>query len=94
MDLFVLLQLIGGIILLLGNIPQIIQIIKTKSVGDLNLTSFSSILLGILFMEIYAVNLVYTTGNGIAFLITNTFSLLTSGLIVTLIIIYKKDHRK
>lgn len=64
--LFSLMQLIGGVILSLGWLPQIIQILKTKSVADLNLKSYLLMLLGIGLMEAYAVNLVLT-GVGLAF---------------------------
>lgn len=65
--LFSLMQLIGGVILSLGWLPQIIQILKTKSVADLNLKSYLLMLLGIGLMEAYAVSLVLT-GVGLAFL--------------------------
>lgn len=86
--IFDLLQLIGGLILSFGYIPQIIQIVKTKSVNDLNFKTFFMIFLGILFMEVYAVNLVYT-GSGLMFLVTNTMALLLSGTMVLLIKMYK-----
>lgn len=55
--LFTVMQLIGGIILSVGWIPQILQIIKTRSVADLSLKSYLLMLLGIALMEAYAVNL-------------------------------------
>ncbi|SES88816.1 PQ-loop domain-containing transporter [Paenibacillus sp. NFR01] len=90
--LFSILQLIGGIILSVGWVPQIVQIIKTKSVKDLNLKSYLSMLLGIGLMEIYAVHLVMT-GNGMAFLITNSLSLLVVSLVVGLILGYGKARK-
>jgi MtN3 and saliva related transmembrane protein len=86
--LFSIMQLIGGIILSLGWIPQIIQIVKSKSVSDLSLKSYLLILLGISLMEAYAVSLA-VTGVGLAFLITNTMSLCVVLLVNILIIRYR-----
>ncbi|WP_243648647.1 PQ-loop domain-containing transporter [Hazenella coriacea] len=82
------LQIIGGLILSLGWIPQIIQILRTKSVKDLNVKSYLLVLLGISLMETYAVHLVLT-GVGIAFFITNTLSLLIILWLVILIFLYR-----
>lgn len=86
--MFDILQLIGGIILSFGYIPQIIQMIKTKSVDDLNFKTFLSVFIGILFMEVYAVNLVINKV-GHMFLITNTMALVLSGIVCILIYKYK-----
>ncbi len=83
--LFSVMQLIGGVILSLGWVPQIIQILKTKSVADLSLKSYLLILLGISLMEAYAVSLA-VTGVGLAFLITNTMSLCVVLLVIILIV--------
>jgi MtN3 and saliva related transmembrane protein len=85
---FSIMQLIGGIILSIGWIPQIVQIIKTKSVKDLNVKSYLFMLSGISLMEIYAVNLVMK-GLGMAFLITNTLSLIVVLFVILLILRYK-----
>lgn len=87
--IFDALQLIGGAIMSFGQIPQIIQIIKTKSANDLNLKTYIMMLTGISLMEIYAVNLVLQDSGG-AFLITNTISLIASAIMVVLIIKYGK----
>ena len=89
MNVFDLLQLLGGIILSFGYIPQIRQIIITKSVADLNLNTFLMIFLGIFFMEVYAVNLVFH-GAGTMFLVTNSMALALSGIMCILIIKYRK----
>lgn len=60
------LQLIGGAILALGYIPQIIQIIRTKSVSDLSLRSYLLMVVGISLMEAYAISLAIS-GVGLAF---------------------------
>ncbi|WP_313342426.1 PQ-loop domain-containing transporter [Sedimentibacter sp.] len=87
------LQLIGGAIMSFGQIPQIIQIIRTKSAKDLNLKTFSMMLTGILLMEIYAINLVLN-GSGGAFLITNTVSLIASAIMVFLILKYGNKQNR
>lgn len=86
--LFSIMQLIGGIILAFGWIPQITQIVKTKSVKDLSLKSYLLILLGITLMEVYALSLV-ATGIGLPFLITNTLSLGVVLVIIILILRYR-----
>ncbi|AIQ19675.1 hypothetical protein H70357_25395 [Paenibacillus sp. FSL H7-0357] len=91
--LFSLMQLIGGVILSLGWLPQIIQILKTKSVADLNLKSYLLMLLGIGLMEAYAVNLVLT-GVGLAFFITYTMSLIVVSAVVILILRFQPRLRK
>lgn len=85
--IFDALQFMGGAIMSFGQIPQIIQIIKTKSAKDLNLKTYIMMVTGILLMEIYAVNLVLH-GSGGAFLITNTISLIASAIMVFLILKY------
>ena len=69
MNVFDAFQLAGGMILAIGYIPQIIQIIRTKSCKDLNLKTYLAMVLGIGLMEIYAINL-FISGSGLMFLIT------------------------
>lgn len=85
-----LLQLLGGIILSFGQIPQIAQILRTKSARDLNLKTYVMMLTGILMMEIYGVNLVLH-GSGGAFLITNSISMLAAVVMVVLVLKYRKN---
>ncbi|WP_238650256.1 PQ-loop domain-containing transporter [Paenibacillus piscarius] len=87
---FTIMQLIGGIILSVGWIPQIVQIVRTRSVADLSLKSYLLMLLGIALMEAYAVNLA-VQGVGLAFLITNSLSLAVVTLVVLLIIRYRSS---
>lgn len=88
MDIYDVLQLIGGMILSVGAIPQIEQIIRTKSVKDINLTSIITLIIGMVLMQIYAVHSGLTM-----FIITNTISLLLSILKLALKIYYtKKDE--
>jgi MtN3 and saliva related transmembrane protein len=86
--MFDILQLIGGLILSLGYIPQITQTIKTKSVKDLNIKTYLLIFAGILFMETYAINLT-AHGQGHMFLVTNSLALTLSGTMCILIITFK-----
>lgn len=84
-----LLQLIGGIILSVGYVFQVKQTWITKSVEDLNFTTYLSVFIGILFMEIYAINLVIINNAGLMFLITNSMSLVLSGTMVVLILLFR-----
>ena len=87
--IFDIMQLCGGIILAGGFLPQIIQMVKTKSVKDLNLKSFVFAFIGVFLMELYALNLA-SNGSGHMFLITNTIALCVQGLMCGLIILYKQ----
>jgi MtN3 and saliva related transmembrane protein len=88
MVLFEIFQFLGGLILCFGYIPQIKQIIKTKSVADLNFKAFGMIFLGVLFMELYAINLTYQ-GIGWMLVLTNSMRLIVSGAVCYLILKYK-----
>lgn len=83
MNFFDVLQLLGGVILALGYIPQIKQIIKTRSCDDLNFNTYLFMALGIGLMEIYAISLV-CNGTGHMFAVTNTVSFF---LVVTICIL-------
>ncbi len=90
---FDILQLAGGFILAFGNIPQILQIVRTKSARDLNLNTYILMFVGIIMMEAYAINLVIH-GAGGAFLATNTLSLIAAGTMVALVIKFSKKNVK
>jgi len=75
---FNILQLIGGIILSVGYIPQIIKILKTKSVDDFSLLYLSCLAVGIWFMEAYAMYMWFVQHTAGAFMITNTFATILS----------------
>lgn len=90
MNLFDLFQLAGGFILSFGYLPQIIQLIKTKSARDLNLKTLFLIFFGIFLMELYAINLVLHNA-GHMFLITNTMSLILSIVMYVLAWKYKSN---
>ena len=86
--IFDIFQLTGGVILSFGQVPQIIQILKTKSVKDLNLKTYIMMITGISMMEVYAINLV-VHGTGGAFLATNTLSFFAVLVIIILILKYR-----
>lgn len=86
--IYSVMQLMGGIILSLGFIPQIIQIFKTRSVKDLSLKSYLLMLSGISLMEVYAVSLV-VEGTGLAFLMTNTLSFMMVSIVILLILRFR-----
>lgn len=90
--IFNFLQILGGLILSLGQIPQMIQIIKTKSASDISLNTYMMIFLGSFLMEIYAVNLTIH-GEGWAYLATNSLSLLATGIMIFLISKYGKKKK-
>lgn len=87
--IYAVMQLIGGFILAFGWIPQIIQVIRTKSVADLSLKTFGSLVAGIGLMEVYAVHIAQG-GVGIPFLITNTLSLMLMLIMIGCILKYRK----
>jgi MtN3 and saliva related transmembrane protein len=86
------LQIIGGSIMVLGYIPQIRQMVRTKSVRDLNIKTFVALCLGISMMEAYAVGLVVHDHTGGAFLITNSLAVLVNLLVVALIVKYREPE--
>lgn len=91
--MFDLLQLAGGLILAIGYIPQITQLIRTKSSVDLNLKSYALVCVGIAFIEVYAADLALN-GTGLMFLITNTMSLALMICICVLITITRFKYIK
>jgi len=90
--MFDLLQLLGGIVLSVGYIPQIIKLIKTKSSNDFNIKTFIAVFIGIAMMEAYEINLVLN-GSGLMYLITNTMSLVIQMILVFLIKKYGKKPK-
>lgn len=85
---FNLLQLIGGFILAVGYLPQIIKIGKTKSVRDFSRIYLGGIFTGIVFMEAYALYMFFVQGTAGAFLATNTISFILSGIEFTMVMLY------
>ena len=91
---FNLLQLIGGFILAVGYIPQIVKIVKTKSVKDFSKLYVGGIFTGIVFMEAYAVYMFFWQHTAGAFFATNTVSFILSGIEFVLIMIFSKKYVK
>lgn len=87
--LFNLLQLIGGIILSIGYIPQIKKTLTTKSVADLSSAYYVNIFVGVGCMEAYAI---YSALHGVAymFLVTNTIAWVLGGIMLFLTFKYRK----
>ncbi len=92
MSAFGLLQLLGGVILSTGYLPQIWQILRTKSAHDINLWMYVQVVLGVCCMEAYALYLWATTGQWF-FLTTNSVSLVMSLTIVLLKLRYGRRER-
>ncbi|MDT0150036.1 PQ-loop repeat-containing protein [Priestia aryabhattai] len=82
------LQLIGGLILAVGYLPQIIKIGKTKSVRDFSRIYLGGIFTGIVFMEAYAVYMFFWQHTAGAFLATNTISFVLSGIEFAMVMAY------
>lgn len=87
---FDIIQLIGGTILVVGYIPQMLQMYRTKSVEDLNLKTFGALTFGLVLMEAYGIDLVVARNAGLAFLVTNTAGLLTLVAFCLMIIYYRR----
>ncbi|MGN7358353.1 PQ-loop domain-containing transporter [Paenibacillus sp. SAF-054] len=86
--IYAVMQLIGGMIMAVAWIPQIVQILRTKSVKDLNNKTFLFLVTGIALMEVYAVHMAWG-GVGYAFLITNSVSLLIMLMILGCILRFR-----
>ena len=86
---FNLLQLIGGIILSVGYLPQIAKTIKTKSVKDLSTAYYFNIFIGVGLMEAYAI---FSAIQGVAlmFLVTNTIAWVLCGTMLVLTLRYRE----
>lgn len=54
--MFDILVLIGGLVVAFGTIPQIEQMVRTKSVNDINLTNVILTLVGIVMMMTYSIH--------------------------------------
>ncbi len=85
-----ILQLIGGIILSIGYIPQIKKVSETKSMKDFSFNYLAMLAIGVGLMEIYAI---YNVIQGVAimFMITNTVAFL---LALTMLGLYGIYGRK
>ncbi|MGR9546592.1 PQ-loop domain-containing transporter [Priestia megaterium] len=88
LSFFNALQLIGGLILAVGYLPQIIKIGKTKSVRDFSRIYLGGVFTGIVFMEAYAIYMFFWQNTAGAFLATNTVSFILSGIEFFLVLAY------
>jgi uncharacterized protein with PQ loop repeat len=88
MELTEMIYLIGGITLTIASVPQIVQVIITKSVRGLNLATFMLLLIGNGFKLLYAIDLLQKGISTVIFLSTG-MSFLTILILVTLITNYK-----
>ncbi len=86
MDIFNALQLLGGIVLLLGYPAQVLRLILTRDAESFSLTWLGCTNLGILLMEVYAVSV---RTQAFMFLVTNTLALLAAGLMFALVLWFK-----
>lgn len=77
-----------------ANIPQLLQVIRTKKSRDLNLKTFILLTLGAMLMEIYGIHLIITFKIGLAFLITNTMSVIILAILLSCIICIKQKERR
>lgn len=89
MNIFDLIQITGGILLVIAFMPQILKMIRTKSVGDMSLTTFILNFIAVGFMEVYAWHLLKTTGQ-MAFLITNTLGWMVAATLLILVLRFRK----
>lgn len=85
-------QLLGGLILTVGAIPQIAQVIRTRSANDINHVSVLTMLTGIFLMELYAIGLLMD--QKYPFFITNTASFLLQSTLAFVVIKYKFFYKK
>lgn len=85
MNFYEVLQLVGGLILSVGAIPQIEQIVRTKSAKDLNMATLITLIVGMSMMEAYAIH-----ENILMFAITNTISLILASVQLALKIYYDR----
>jgi uncharacterized protein with PQ loop repeat len=88
MELTEMVYLIGGITLTIASVPQIVQVVITKSVRGLNLATFMLLLIGNGFKLLYAIDLLQKGISTVIFLSTG-MSFLTILILVTLITNYK-----
>jgi MtN3 and saliva related transmembrane protein len=88
--LFNTLQLIGGIILSVGYIPQITKILKTKSVKDFSVLYLGAIFIGICFMEAYAIYMYFVLNAAQMFFYTNTIANILAGTEFFLVLYFRR----
>jgi MtN3 and saliva related transmembrane protein len=91
---FKILQILGGLVIAIGYLPQILRIFRTRSTGDLSLKSYATVTIGVACVELYAVNMVLVYEAGRLFLLTNTISLcLLAATSVLIAVMQAKEKR-
>lgn len=88
--LFRVLQVIGGLIIIIGYMPQLRQLFKSRSAADLNLNTYLMITFGVACVEAYAFNMVFNYGVGRLFLISNSATLFMLVVTSLFIVGYKR----
>jgi uncharacterized protein with PQ loop repeat len=87
--IFSIFQIIGSILLLVGEFPQALKIIRTKSVKDLSLYAYTIFFIGFIMCELYAGYLLFTLGVILPF-ITGLINIALMAIIIILILKYRK----
>ena len=88
--IFNTLMIVAGMLLVVSYIPQLVQIVQTKTVRDLNLKTFGTMTFAIGLMEVYGIHLVLTAHVGQAFLISNSLSLGMALFLCIMIVVYRR----
>lgn len=92
MNLFDLLQLIGGTLLAFSYLPQIHKTYKVKRVDEISLLFWSVLFVGLCLMEINALHLI-TLGTW-SYAITETFNVLLCGIFLGQVIYYRHKNKE
>lgn len=88
MNIFDYLQLVGGMILAVSYVPQIIKTYKVKKVDEISLAFWSMLFVGLSLMEVNALHLMSL---GVySYAITETFNVLLCGIFTGQVIYYGK----
>lgn len=90
MDIYDYLQIIGTLIGVISIFPQLIHIIKTKSMKDFSWSYLWLILIADILMEIYAIKL-FIINNVMTLMLTMTISFLFALVLLILKILYKNN---
>lgn len=87
--MFILIGIIGGVMLNIGCIPQVIKLFKTQTAKDLSLSSHLVYFCGIALLTIYSIHI-----QDILFTVLNIFGLIGLLVIIAGILLYgKTKHR-
>jgi len=85
MGIFEILQILSGFIFWASGILQLVKIVKSQSVEGISLLSVIGVVLGVLFMEMYAIHTALP-----ALILTTTISLLLEIAKLSVILYYTK----